>query len=271
MKELSDENSYIKDIDERYRNSETEEGLIINRLLSMYLREKNKNFELKEKMKEEKEELEKLKKLALRDKLTGLYNRYGIFEYFKDEFSKDNSKNHLSNYTLIRIDLDHFKSINDTYGHDTGDDALKIVAEGLIRHFKKSDLLDRDGGDEFMVIVKDCELPVLLHKIEITCKYITESIHKELYYKYDEFGNRIERPYDYTISFGIKELDFSKLIGDRTIEEFKQWFKDVMLLKDDDIRKIECINNFENWFENEHKYADNEMYENKKEHHSLRR
>lgn len=268
MKELSDEYSYIKDIDERYRFSETEEGLVIKRLLSMYLKEKQKNLEYKEKIIEKDKEIKKVKNDSLRDKLTGLYNRKGIFEYFKDTFANDTTKNHINDFSLVAIDLDHFKSINDTYGHNVGDDALKIVSEGMIRHFKKSDLLDRDGGDEFMVVVKDCDLSVLMYKANLMSKYITESIHKELYYKYDEFGNRIERPHDYTISFGVREMDLSKLIGNKTIEEFKQWFRDA---DKDELIRNECIQQFEEWFKGEKEYADVELYNQKEEHHSVRR
>ena len=261
MREISDEYSFIKDTDERYHNSETEEGLIIRRLLELYLKEKRKNLEKTEKMNIMDKEIEKIKKESLRDKLTGLYNRKGIFPYFQDALTSKSPNNEINNLSIVTIDLDHFKSINDTYGHNVGDDALKIVAEGLIRNFKKSDLLVRDGGDEFLVIVKNCDLRILMYKTEAMSNYITESIHKELFEKYDEYGRRIERPHDYTVSLGIREMDVAKLIGGRSVEEFNAWIKD----------EEKCINEFEAWFKVEKGYADKEAYEQKQMHHAVRK
>lgn len=242
-----DDYSYVKDIDQRYRNSETEEGLIIQRLLSMYLKEKEKNLEISKELKSKNKQLESIEDNSKRDELTGLYNRKAIMPYFKKILNSDNPVEKNSAFSLVVIDLDHFKSVNDTYGHNVGDDVLKIVSEGLIRTFKKSDLIVRDGGDEFLVVIKNCELPVLVYRTEIMSNYITESIHKELNNKVDEFGRPIERPHDYTVSLGIREMDLSKLNNVNDTEEFKLWFKE------------------------EKEYADKEAYIQKEEHHSVRR
>ena len=247
MKEFNDEFSYIKDIDERYRNSETEEGLIIQRLLNMYLSEKNKNKGLTKDLNEISKQLSTILENSRRDELTGLNNRKAIYPYFKKYLDSDNPAERNSSFTIITIDLDHFKSINDTYGHNVGDDALKIVAEGLIRTFKKSDLIVRDGGDEFLVVVKNCELSVLCYRSGVMSTYITECIHKELADKKNEHGMKITRPYDYTISLGIKEMNTSQLDDINNKEEFAEWFK------------------------GEKAYADRDAYAQKELHHSVRR
>ena len=82
---------------------------------------------------------------ANHDSLTGLFNR-SAFEKFRSGEEMDRS-------AMILVDLDHFKSINDTYGHDIGDQALKKVAEILQSSFRSEDHVCRIGGDEFAVIM----------------------------------------------------------------------------------------------------------------------
>lgn len=77
------------------------------------------------------------------DYLTGLYNRRYFYEYYTD----------LRKYqqvSILYVDLDHFKAVNDTYGHQVGDEALRISAEVLKKMFP-NDLIARLGGDEFLV------------------------------------------------------------------------------------------------------------------------
>ncbi|MGM0378675.1 MAG: GGDEF domain-containing protein [Bacillota bacterium] len=92
-------------------------------------------------------EKETLKKLASTDKLTNLYNR----RYFEKYFINGIDHNTISKNYLIIIDIDHFKKVNDTYGHQTGDRILKKVATILKETFNKSKI-SRWGGDEFVVI-----------------------------------------------------------------------------------------------------------------------
>ena len=84
-------------------------------------------------------------KTAEHDKLTGIYNRWGGENLIKNYVS-----NHLSG-TLMIIDVDDFKHVNDTYGHAVGDDVLKCVADTLTAEFRESDVVMRAGGDEFVV------------------------------------------------------------------------------------------------------------------------
>lgn len=92
--------------------------------------------------------IESKKKLgheATHDKLTGLYNRRG-YEFLLQNVDMETS-------TLLIIDLDEFKSINDTHGHDVGDEVLKKAAKTIINSFRSQDYICRIGGDEFAVIM----------------------------------------------------------------------------------------------------------------------
>ena len=84
---------------------------------------------------------------AIRDGLTGLYNRAGYEEIF--------SNADLSHTTLLLADVDRFKSINDTYGHEVGDLVMKKVAGTLRNNFRSDDYICRIGGDEFAVIMSN--------------------------------------------------------------------------------------------------------------------
>jgi two-component system, cell cycle response regulator len=91
--------------------------------------------------------------LAMHDSLTSLYNRRAIEEYAEAEFNRLNRKeNPLS---VIMLDIDHFKNINDQYGHKAGDHALRQVAQVLTEDLRKYDRVGRWGGEEFILILPD--------------------------------------------------------------------------------------------------------------------
>ena len=91
--------------------------------------------------------------MALTDSLTGLYNR----RYFEVHMEKLLQKNEQSKKTMavIMLDIDHFKSVNDTYGHNVGDEVLKVFAERLKNSLRSFDLVARLGGEEFVAILPD--------------------------------------------------------------------------------------------------------------------
>ncbi len=95
----------------------------------------------------------KLEEVSIRDPLTRLYNRRKFEEFLRYEFSR--SVRHKHSFSLIMIDLDNFKAINDTYGHPVGDMVLEQFADILRRHSRKSDLVARLGGDEFALILPE--------------------------------------------------------------------------------------------------------------------
>ncbi|PSX01664.1 GGDEF domain-containing protein [Photobacterium angustum] len=96
---------------------------------------------------------ERLRKETQTDALTGLYNRKHInkqIRYFHDLSLRDN-RNPL--YSIILLDLDHFKQVNDTYGHAMGDEVLRKVAHTLRDSMRRTDIVARFGGEEFLIFL----------------------------------------------------------------------------------------------------------------------
>lgn len=91
-----------------------------------------------------------LEKLATIDKLTGIYNRRRFEEFLQIEMEV--AKRHSQPLSLILVDIDHFKSVNDTYGHQTGDMVLSQTTKIISQNLRKSDIFGRWGGEEFVVI-----------------------------------------------------------------------------------------------------------------------
>ena len=92
----------------------------------------------------------KLKQLALRDSLTGLYNHRYFEEVIEAEFNR--ARRQVSPLSVIMVDIDYFKSINDAYGHQFGDQVLKQLAKQLTQMVRKYDTVIRYGGEEFIII-----------------------------------------------------------------------------------------------------------------------
>lgn len=94
-----------------------------------------------------------LQKLSITDPLTGIYNRRGFFE--KGDFELKRAKRYGHTLSAIMFDLDHFKKINDTYGHSVGDLVLKETAARLIPLVRNVDIFGRYGGEEFSVLLPE--------------------------------------------------------------------------------------------------------------------
>lgn len=109
--------------------------LVVPSLFSMLLTKYSEQLN-KEKM--------TLENMAERDELTGLFNRYMLQRFMNEE----------EKWIPIMLDIDHFKNVNDTYGHDEGDRVLKRLAEILLRFAKDSFRVFRYGGEEFLIISK---------------------------------------------------------------------------------------------------------------------
>jgi len=96
-----------------------------------------------------------LKELASHDPLTGVANRRYFFERAGEEFAR--SRRHHHALSVVMIDIDHFKRINDHYGHFRGDDVLKAVCKAFHAQLRESDLLARIGGEEFVILLADID------------------------------------------------------------------------------------------------------------------
>jgi diguanylate cyclase (GGDEF)-like protein len=109
---------------------------------------------------------EKLKYLSLHDPLTGLYNRI----YFEEEMSRI-ERTRYDRVGIISCDVDGLKFINDTLGHDHGDNLLVAAAKVIRKSFREGDLVARMGGDEFSVILTNTTGPA----VENACQRIQEA------------------------------------------------------------------------------------------------
>jgi len=104
----------------------------------------------------EEEHLKKLKVLSTQDFLTGLHNRGHITQVLQDEFER--AQRYDSTFSLAVLDLDDFKKINDTYGHNVGDKVLQKVSKCLQSHLRKTEHIGRWGGEEFLILFPNTKL-----------------------------------------------------------------------------------------------------------------
>lgn len=99
---------------------------------------------------------QRLEKLANTDELTGLANRHWLFERFREAWAL--AQRHQRPLACIVLDIDHFKQVNDRYGHGVGDAVLQEFANNLRRHLRLSDISGRLGGEEFLVVCPETNL-----------------------------------------------------------------------------------------------------------------
>jgi len=112
-----------------------------------------------------------LRDLALRDPLTGVWNRRGILDILDKEMSRVRRTN--SALTVLMVDLDHFKEINDTFGHRAGDEVLMEAAKRWSATLRGSDSLGRYGGEEFLVLAPECDTVGATHMAQRICHAIS--------------------------------------------------------------------------------------------------
>lgn len=98
---------------------------------------------------------EKLLELAISDTLTSLHNRRYLEKKFKEEMSRANR--YLHPLSFVILDIDHFKNINDTYGHLVGDQVLIKIADTILENTRETDVCARVGGEEFAILLPDTD------------------------------------------------------------------------------------------------------------------
>ena len=121
-------------------------GAMVKRLM-LQLREVKKHVKERKKVEAINE------RMALYDQLTGLPNRMLLYDRLGQAL--ENAKQYRLEVCLMFIDIDYFKTINDTMGHSAGDKLLKLISERLSESCRKSDTIARIGGDEFLIIIQD--------------------------------------------------------------------------------------------------------------------
>ncbi|PCK30088.1 GGDEF domain-containing protein [Pseudoalteromonas piscicida] len=135
---------------------------------------------------------DKLAELAAHDPLTQMFNRHYARELISH--AKESCVSTHSPLCLVMADIDHFKQINDTYGHDKGDKILKNVADTIKSHIRPADIAVRWGGEEFLIVLAPCSTKEAIHRIE-QLRLTIENIH---------FQNS---QLTVTMSFGIASWD----------------------------------------------------------------
>jgi len=146
---------------------------VVNRALEkmQLLREKKILVETLQKYNEELEEVNKiLRELAIRDGLTGLYNHRYFHETLVMESAR--SRRHQQRFSLLFIDIDHFRQYNDLHGHPLGDQLLRNVSEILKSRLRHSDVAARYGGEEFALLLPETDRQGAL----IVAEHIREQI-----------------------------------------------------------------------------------------------
>ena len=156
---------------------------------------------------------EELRTMAQTDSLTGVFNRRYFTDMGKREFMRCR-RNHLP-LSLIILDIDHFKRINDQYGHDIGDEAIKTLCELCRLNLRDLEMLARIGGEEFAILLPDKNLATSL-KVATRIREVIEQNILQIR------GQDIQ----YTVSMGICELNseheqFEALIKSADVALFK--------------------------------------------------
>ncbi|MEQ5834394.1 diguanylate cyclase [Marinobacter sp. NFXS9] len=116
--------------------------------------------------------MQQIRELANIDELTGIANRRRLTDAFSDEISR--SRRSGSPLSIALLDIDHFKRINDQFGHPTGDAVLKHIARTIRESLRETDCFGRYGGEEFLMILPQTDLNGARVKAERTCRLLRE-------------------------------------------------------------------------------------------------
>jgi diguanylate cyclase (GGDEF)-like protein len=135
-------------------------------------------------------ELDAAQRLALIDPMTRLWNRAGMTEIINREWAK--ALRNKTTLTFVMCDIDHFKKVNDTYGHPVGDEVIQTVGKRLLSALRTEDAIGRMGGEEFLLLMPDCRIGQVRQTVErIREHIISQPIQTAA------------RPLDITISYGV--------------------------------------------------------------------
>ncbi len=134
-----------------------------------------------------KNEIKRLKKLVYLDPLTKIYNRRGFSEigsrYFQFNIKgkQKRRKNEISKLTIIFLDIDDFKKVNDKHGHNKGDKVLRAFTRFLKKNLRKTDIIARWGGEEFVVLLVNISEDKSKQIVQKLCRKISKNKMSGLY------------------------------------------------------------------------------------------
>lgn len=157
-----------------------------------------------------KEMMRQLEKAAQQDVLTGLFNRRHFIDCTNSEILKKDS--HCNKGVLILFDIDHFKIVNDTYGHQAGDLILKVISELTLENLSPSDFAGRYGGEEFILFLPNADMPQAMS--------VVTSIRKAFETQKTPWDSALV---NVTASFGLTALKCSSA---NSIKSFDQMVKE---------------------------------------------
>ncbi len=167
-----------------------------------------------------------LYKRAITDDLTQLFTRQHIDEGLEQEIKQAQDKN--QELSILILDLDHFKQVNDTYGHTTGDQVLQVFSSILTAHIREDDMAGRFGGEEFVVILPNTNCKMAKHIAEGIRKAIeSESINKD--------GQNIK----VTVSIGV--ASYKKTHGKKALLLFEDADKALYQAKEQGRNQTVCF------------------------------
>uniref|UniRef100_UPI0001BE6570 Diguanylate cyclase n=1 Tax=Marinobacter nauticus (strain ATCC 700491 / DSM 11845 / VT8) TaxID=351348 RepID=UPI0001BE6570 len=149
--------------------------------------------------------MEQLAKLSMTDRLTGLLNR-GTWENLVDA-EYERFRRYGQATSLVMFDIDHFKPVNDTYGHLAGDEVIRHTADVTRNNIRQSDSAGRYGGEEFGIILPETDA----ESARVICERIREAIEKSTV-------STSAGDIQYTVSMGIAQLT-------ETPENYMQWMQ----------------------------------------------
>ena len=183
---INDENSLIISITTKDKNK-------LNKINS-YLKSIENYLEAAKPVIESKILMSKLRDTSLRDAMTGFYNRRFLEEFIDTAASQ--AKRNNTTYSILMLDVDYFKKVNDTYGHDVGDKVIVKIGEVVRSSIRESDLAIRYGGEEFVIMLHNAD-------DEGTMK-IASKIHSEFADQVFDTGNG--QTFQKTMSIGIAKF-----------------------------------------------------------------
>jgi len=129
--------------------------------------------------------------LSLTDRLTGINNRRKLDELLRSELRR--AKRYHKPFALIMVDVDHFKAVNDTYGHQVGDEVLRHIAGSLAGHARETDTVGRWGGEEFLIVCPETD--------QVVAENLAERLRREI------VSTSFPVSWDMTASFGVTSFN----------------------------------------------------------------